>query len=98
MYLCPRSWPTTRTQLAHPVLKRYRYCSAQHSRLGTASILDGKTVSKKILEQLRQNVEKDKALCPKFHPKFAIVQVGDNPASALYIRYVLDRVLSFGSD
>lgn len=51
----------------------------------TAQILDGKALSEKIQQQLRQRLD---SLCPQIGrpPGLAVLMVGDNPASAAYVR------------
>ena len=44
-------------------------------------ILDGKTVSRKILDKLKLNV----SLLPK-QPHLVVILVGNNPASQIYVK------------
>lgn len=46
-----------------------------------ATVLDGKGVSEKRLERLRETIDES-----GLHPRLATVLVGDDPASALYVR------------
>lgn len=48
-----------------------------------ARILDGKAVNQQILEELKPRVER---LCQGRQPGLAVILVGDNPASAIYVR------------
>ena len=49
-----------------------------------AEILDGKAVSKKVKEDLKLEVEKLKA--KGINPKLAVIMVGDNPSSKIYVK------------
>lgn len=75
-----RSW--LGPKVSPMALRTYR-CSSYTRQ---ARIMDGKEVSRKILAQLKECVKKDKELDPQWVPKLSIIQVGENPASALYIR------------
>jgi len=50
----------------------------------SAKIIDGKAVSKKIREEIREEVEKLKSV--GVHPGLAVVLAGDNPASRVYVK------------
>ena len=50
----------------------------------SANIIDGKEVSKKIREEIREEVEKLKSV--GVHPGLAVVLAGDNPASRVYVK------------
>jgi len=50
----------------------------------SANIIDGKEVSKKIREEIREEVEKLKSA--GVHPGLAVVLAGDNPASRVYVK------------
>ena len=50
----------------------------------SAKIIDGKAVSKKIREEIREEVEKLKSA--GVHPGLAVVLAGDNPASRVYVK------------
>ena len=50
-----------------------------------AEIIDGKLVSKKVREELASEIESFKNMCGKA-PGLAVIMVGDNPASAVYVR------------
>ena len=50
-----------------------------------AEIIDGKLVSKKVREELTQEIEAFKATSGKA-PGLAVIVVGDDPASAVYVR------------
>ena len=49
-----------------------------------AEIIDGKGLAKKIRENLKKDVEELKK--QGINPKFAVILVGDNPASKIYIK------------
>ena len=49
-----------------------------------AEIIDGKNLAKKIRENLKKDVEELKK--QGINPKFAVILVGDNPASKIYIK------------
>ena len=49
-----------------------------------ATIIDGKALAKKIRGELK--VECDKLRTNKITPKLAVIMVGDNPASKVYVR------------
>lgn len=51
----------------------------------SAKILDGKSLAQKIQTQLKQNIEENIA-SKKRAPGLAVLMVGDNPASAVYVR------------
>jgi methylenetetrahydrofolate dehydrogenase (NADP+)/methenyltetrahydrofolate cyclohydrolase len=51
----------------------------------TAQILDGKSLASKIQSQLKENIEKNIAKKGRA-PGLAVLMVGDNPASAVYVR------------
>lgn len=51
----------------------------------TAQILDGKSLAQKIQSQLQEKIEK-KIVEKKRAPGLAVLMVGDNPASAVYVR------------
>ena len=54
-------------------------------------ILDGKTLSKKILEEIKVEVEKlDKK------PHLAVILVGDDPASRIYVNNKKKTALNIG--
>ena len=50
----------------------------------SAKIIDGNAVSKKIREEIREEVEKLKSV--GVHPGLAVVLAGDNPASRVYVK------------
>lgn len=50
----------------------------------SAKIIDGKAVSKKIREEIREEVEKLKSA--GVHPGLAVVLAGENPASRVYVK------------
>ena len=49
-----------------------------------AQILDGKGLAKKIREQLKQEVEELKK--QGINPKLAVIMVGDNSSSEVYVK------------
>ena len=49
-----------------------------------AEIIDGKAVAKKIRKELKKEVEKLKT--KEITPKLAVIMVGDNSASQVYVR------------
>lgn len=65
----------------------------QHIRLKTmtATLIDGKLISKKILDDVKTSVDK---LDTK--PTLAVVQVGDNPASTTYVGIKIKRCKETG--
>jgi len=46
-----------------------------------ATLLDGKKLSQKIISQLKEDIQKLK----KLPPGLAVILVGDNPASKIYV-------------
>ncbi len=51
----------------------------------TAQILDGKTLAQKIRTQLKETIQSQQAKISR-PPGLAVIMVGDNPASAVYVR------------
>jgi len=51
----------------------------------TAQILDGKTLSERIVDELKQRVD-DLLASGKRAPALAVILVGDDPASSIYVR------------
>ncbi len=56
-----------------------------------AEVLDGKTFSKKILENIKENCEKE-----GLKPGLAVILVGDDPASSVYVRMKEKRCKELG--
>ena len=56
-------------------------------------ILDGKKVSEKIFENIKAEVSKF-----KIKPKLAVILVGDNPASQIYVKIKQKRAIELGFD
>ena len=56
-----------------------------------AVIIDGKALAKKIRENLKKECEelKQKGIIPKL----AVIMVGDNPASKVYVKNMKKRIL-----
>ena len=50
----------------------------------SAKILDGKTLAKKILSELAKEIEQIRLIKGR-SPGLAVLMVGDNPASAVYV-------------
>lgn len=63
--------------------------------MGTTQILDGRVVAKKLLEDLKTAIAK-RHTEGKSTPKLATIQVGDHPASSLYIRKKMEACQSIG--
>ncbi len=51
----------------------------------TANIIDGKTISENLLAELKQQVDKQLSLGERA-PCLAVILIGDDPASAIYVR------------
>ena len=49
-----------------------------------AIIIDGKKISEQLLAELKSKIDADKKLQAK-PPKLAIILVGDDPASSIYV-------------
>ena len=49
-----------------------------------ANIMDGKALAKKIREQIKEEVDKLKE--KNIFPKLAVIMVGEDPASKVYVR------------
>ena len=49
-----------------------------------ATIIDGKALAKKIRENLKEEVDKLKK--ENIYPKLAVIMVGDDPSSKIYVR------------
>ena len=49
-----------------------------------STIIDGKELAKHIREELKEEVKELKNA--EIHPKLAVIMVGDDPASKVYVR------------
>ena len=56
-----------------------------------AKIIDGRAIARKIKDQVAENI---KGLDTK--PRFAVIQVGDDPASSVYVRHKLNACREMG--
>ena len=52
-----------------------------------ANIIDGKALAKKIREELKIKVDELKK--EKIYPKLAVIMVGDDPSSKIYVRNLI---------